>query len=116
MMKRIWRLPEEVRDAFDLTKEPRKSYDKYNAGRFGLGCLLARRLTEAGARFIEVTTEPKQLIKNIDWPIFGFVQIFHNILLTACASPEATSIRRQRRATKHFPAGRPAHQKPLTLQ
>ena len=24
---------------------------------FGLGCLLARRLTEVGARFIEVTTE-----------------------------------------------------------
>jgi hypothetical protein len=45
------------RDAFDLTKEPRVSYDRYNTGRFGLGCLLARRLTEAGARFIEVTTE-----------------------------------------------------------
>jgi hypothetical protein len=45
------------RDAFDLTKEPRESYEKYNTGRFGLGCLLARRLTEAGARFIEVTTE-----------------------------------------------------------
>ncbi len=45
------------RDAFDLAKEPQESYDKYNTGRFGLGCLLARRLTEAGARFIEVTTE-----------------------------------------------------------
>jgi Protein of unknown function (DUF1501) len=45
------------RDAFDLSKEPKEVYDKYNAGRFGLGCLLARRLTEAGARFIEVTTE-----------------------------------------------------------
>ncbi len=43
--------------AFDLTEEPKESYDKYNTGRFGLGCLLARRLTEAGARFIEVTTE-----------------------------------------------------------
>ncbi|HUS04766.1 MAG TPA: DUF1501 domain-containing protein [Bryobacteraceae bacterium] len=43
--------------AFDLSLEPRKSYDIYNTGRFGLGCLLARRLTEAGARFIEVTTE-----------------------------------------------------------
>lgn len=43
--------------AFDLTREPRESYEKYNTGRFGLGCLLARRLTEAGARFIEVTTE-----------------------------------------------------------
>src|SRR5438105_4479806 len=43
--------------AFDLTLEPKESYDKYNTGRFGQGCLLARRLTEAGARFIEVTTE-----------------------------------------------------------
>ena len=43
--------------AFDLTLEPKESYDKYNTGRFGQGCLLARRLVEAGARFIEVTTE-----------------------------------------------------------
>ena len=33
------------------------SYEQQNIGRFGLGCLLARRLTESGARFIEVTTE-----------------------------------------------------------
>src|SRR6266550_3759798 len=43
--------------AFDLSLEPKASYDKYNTGKFGLGCLLARRLTEAGARFIEVTSE-----------------------------------------------------------
>jgi hypothetical protein len=43
--------------AFDLALEPKENYDKYNTGRFGLGCLLARRLVEAGARFIEVTTE-----------------------------------------------------------
>src|SRR5258708_749961 len=43
--------------AFDLSLEPKASYDKYNTGRFGLGCLLARRLTEAGARFIEITSE-----------------------------------------------------------
>ena len=43
--------------AFDLSLEPKASYDRYNTGRFGLGCLLARRLTEAGARFIEITTE-----------------------------------------------------------
>jgi len=30
---------------------------KYDTGRFGRGCLLARRLVEAGARFVEVTTE-----------------------------------------------------------
>lgn len=43
--------------AFDLSLEPKASYDIYNTGRFGLGCLMARRLTEQGARFISVTTE-----------------------------------------------------------
>jgi len=43
--------------AFDLSLEPKNNYDIYSTGRFGLGCLLARRLTEAGARFIEVTSE-----------------------------------------------------------
>lgn len=33
------------------------SYEQQNIQRFGLGCLLARRLVEAGARYIEVTTE-----------------------------------------------------------
>jgi hypothetical protein len=43
--------------AFDLSQEPKAIYDTYNTGRFGLGCLMARRLTEQGARFISVTTE-----------------------------------------------------------
>lgn len=50
--------------AFDLSLEPKESYNKYNTGRFGLGCLLARRLTEVGARFIEVTTE---YIPFVNW-------------------------------------------------
>src|SRR5262249_11233508 len=45
------------RTAFDLSLEPKASVEQYNTGRFGLGCLLARRLVEAGARIIEVTTE-----------------------------------------------------------
>src|SRR6185503_21324263 len=45
------------RDAFDISLEPKDSLEKYNTGRFGQGCLLARRLVEAGARFVEVTTE-----------------------------------------------------------
>lgn len=43
--------------AFDLSLEPEASRKPYDVGRFGRGCLLARRLVEAGARFIEVTTE-----------------------------------------------------------
>jgi hypothetical protein len=45
------------REAFDITLEPKEVYDRYNTGRFGQGCLLARRLVENGARFVEVTTE-----------------------------------------------------------
>src|SRR5580692_7866222 len=40
-------LSSKERDAFDLHKEPKESFDGYNTGRFGLGCLLARRLAEA---------------------------------------------------------------------
>lgn len=43
--------------AFDLSQEPKESYDIYNTGKFGLGCLLAKRLVNQGARFISVTTE-----------------------------------------------------------
>ena len=43
--------------AFDLSLEPTRSFDAYNTGRFGQGCLLARRLIEAGARYVEVTSE-----------------------------------------------------------
>lgn len=45
------------RDAFDLSLEKAETRQEYDTGRFGRGCLLARRLIEAGARFIEVTTE-----------------------------------------------------------
>lgn len=43
--------------AFDLTQEKKESFDRYNISHFGRGCLLARRLVESGARFVEVTTE-----------------------------------------------------------
>ncbi|MEX0613503.1 MAG: DUF1501 domain-containing protein [Pirellulales bacterium] len=45
------------KQAFDLSLEKKEVFDKYDTGRFGRGCLLARRLVEAGARFVEVTTE-----------------------------------------------------------
>lgn len=50
-------LQSEEKQAFDLTLEPQESREKYDTGRFGRGCLLARRLVESGARFVEVTTE-----------------------------------------------------------
>lgn len=50
-------LSSKEREAFDITLEPKEVQQKYDTGRFGRGCLLARRLIEAGARFVEVTTE-----------------------------------------------------------
>lgn len=50
-------LESKEKDAFDLDLEPKEVREKYDTGRFGRGCLLARRLVESGARYIEVTTE-----------------------------------------------------------
>ena len=60
--------------AFDLSKEPKESYDIYNTGKFGLGCLMARRLTEKGARFISVTTEYEPF-KNWDTHDNGYTRM-----------------------------------------
>lgn len=45
------------KQAFDLSLEKKAAFDRFNVSPFGRGCLLARRLFEAGARFVEVTTE-----------------------------------------------------------
>jgi hypothetical protein len=41
-------------NAFDLEHEPADLRRIYDTGGFGRGCLLARRLVEAGSRFVEV--------------------------------------------------------------
>jgi hypothetical protein len=80
--------------ALDLGLEPRPTYDRYNTGRFGLGCLLARRLIEAGSRFVEVTTEyvpflgwdthdnghtrTAEMMRQIDRPIAQLVRDLHD--------------------------------------
>src|SRR5690625_7415581 len=43
--------------AFNIKDEPEESYKIYNTGKFGLGCLMARRLVEEGARCVSVTSE-----------------------------------------------------------
>jgi len=40
--------------AFDLSQEPEQLRERYGASQFGRGCLLARRLIEAGVTFVEV--------------------------------------------------------------
>jgi uncharacterized protein (DUF1501 family) len=41
--------------AFQLTEEPANMREAYGQSRFGQGCLLARRLVEAGVSFVEVS-------------------------------------------------------------
>jgi hypothetical protein len=41
--------------AFELSSEPAQYRERYGNSRFGQGCLLARRLVEAGVPFVEVT-------------------------------------------------------------
>jgi len=41
--------------AFDLSRENAATRDRFGRGSFGQGCLLARRLVEAGVTFVEVT-------------------------------------------------------------
>lgn len=43
-----------ARQAFDLAREPDSVRDSYGHTRFGRSCLLARRLVECGARFVQV--------------------------------------------------------------
>ena len=60
----------EARDAFDLTKEPPKVRERYGMTRFGQSCLLARRLIEAGVRFVTVNTFIT-VFDEITWDIHG---------------------------------------------
>jgi uncharacterized protein (DUF1501 family) len=43
-----------MKKAFDLSQEPASLREQYGRTTFGQGCLLARRLVEAGAKFINV--------------------------------------------------------------
>ena len=43
-----------ARNAFDLTQESDKVRDRYGRHTFGQGCLLARRLIEAGTKFVQM--------------------------------------------------------------
>lgn len=60
----------QARDAFDLDKEPAEVRDRYGRNRFGQCCLLARRLIEAGVRFVTVNTFIT-VFNEITWDIHG---------------------------------------------
>ncbi|MCE9534314.1 MAG: DUF1501 domain-containing protein [Planctomycetes bacterium] len=51
--QRAWRLLK-AKEVFDISKELPKYGDRYGASDFGRGCLMARKLVEAGVPFVEV--------------------------------------------------------------
>ena len=59
-----------ARDAFDLSKEPQAVRERYGMHRFGQCCLLARRLVEAGVRFVTINTFIT-VFNEITWDIHG---------------------------------------------
>lgn len=52
--KTVRLMTSEQMEAFKVAKEPKEVQDRYGATGFGRGCLLARRLVEAGVPFVEV--------------------------------------------------------------
>ncbi|MEW5976225.1 MAG: DUF1501 domain-containing protein [Acidobacteriota bacterium] len=59
-----------AREAFELDKELEKVRDSYGRNRFGQSCLLARRLIEAGVRFVTVNMF-ETVFDEITWDIHG---------------------------------------------
>src|SRR5262249_13277000 len=60
-----------ARAAFALDKEPEKVRDRYGRTRFGQSCLLARRLIEAGVRFVTVNMF-ETVFDEVTWDIHGW--------------------------------------------
>ena len=53
-METAFHMQREAIDTFDISREPQHIRDLYGDTRFGRSCLLARRLAEAGVRFVTV--------------------------------------------------------------
>ena len=60
----------QARAAFDLSQEPKEVRERYGMHRFGQCCLLARRLIEAGVRFVTINTF-LTVFDEITWDIHG---------------------------------------------
>jgi hypothetical protein len=61
-----------VRKAFDLSAEPERVRQQYGRTAYGQGCLLARRLVEAGVRFVNVSFSPVIGGTASGWDTHGF--------------------------------------------
>jgi len=53
-MEMAYAMQAEASDVFDVSREPESVRERYGDSTFGQSCLLARRLSEAGVRFVQV--------------------------------------------------------------
>lgn len=60
------------KQAFDLSKESKKTREAYGNTTYGQGCLLARRVVEAGAKFVNVYFSRAIGGKGQGWDYHGF--------------------------------------------
>jgi len=60
----------QAREAFNLAAEPQEVRERYGLNRFGQCCLLARRLIQAGVRFVTINTF-LTVFDEITWDIHG---------------------------------------------
>lgn len=91
-METAYRMQISASDAFDIQLEPNKVREMYGKGHFANGCLLARRLTERGVRFVQLyygngqpwdthsghNAGTRNLCKDIDQPIAALLQDLKN--------------------------------------
>ncbi|MFI4847910.1 MAG: DUF1501 domain-containing protein [Gimesia chilikensis] len=82
-MEMAYRMQFAATDAFDISREPEKLQEAYGKSEFSKACLLARRLSERGVRFVQVYYGNRQpwdthsnhdksnerLCKDIDQPV-----------------------------------------------
>ena len=82
-MELAYRMQFEALDTFDIQTESKQTLEAYGSGEFSKSCLLARRLSEKGVRFVQVyygnrqpwdthskhNEQNEKLCKDIDQPI-----------------------------------------------
>ncbi|MCB1085952.1 MAG: DUF1501 domain-containing protein [Verrucomicrobiae bacterium] len=86
-MESAYRMQFAATDAFEIEREPAAVREQYGEGHFANGCLLARRLSERGVRFVQVyygngqpwdthsghDKKTRDLAKDIDRPIAALI-------------------------------------------
>ena len=87
-METAYRMQFEATDAFDIEREPASVRERYGKGHFANGCLMARRLSERGVRFVQLyygngqpwdthrdhDKKTRELAADIDRPIAALLE------------------------------------------